>query len=240
MGATGGVASGAPDRCVMILGMHRSGTSALAGSLREAGLYMGDVLDGGFALNPKGLQEPESIIFMHEDLLRANGGAWHDPPAQIEWRRLHSSVRRLFIESRRGHGVWGFKEPRTLLVAEAWIEDLPDWTGVGIFRDPREVAVSIHRRNGFPVEKGLRLWQTYNARLLDLHRRHGVALMEFTTSASQMRAGIARLAAHAGLHPPEHPAFYDATIPRSTPADAAIDLPADIAALLEALRTAAA
>jgi len=41
---------------ILILGMHRSGTSCLAGCLEEAGLYLGDVnLKAGF--NKKGNRE---------------------------------------------------------------------------------------------------------------------------------------------------------------------------------------
>lgn len=226
-------------RCVMILGMHRSGTSALAGSFREAGLYMGRVLDQGFGLNPKGLQEPSALVYMHENLLAANGGAWHEPPAGIAWQPLHRSVRDLFIESRRGQGAWGFKEPRTLLVAQEWIEALPEWTGAGIFRDPREVALSIQGRNGFALEKGFHIWNAYNQRLLELHRCHGVPVMEFTADPEQMRAGISRLIAHAGLTPPADPAFFDASIPRNSGKAAELEMPPETARTLAALREAA-
>lgn len=226
-------------RCVLILGMHRSGTSALAGSFREAGLYMGRVLDHGFGLNPKGLQEPSALVYMHENLLEANGGAWHEPPEQISWQPLHKSVRDLFIDSRRGQGAWGFKEPRTLLVAQEWIEALPDWTGVGIFRDPREVALSIQDRNGFELEKGFRIWNAYNRRLLELHRDHGVPVMEFVPDPEVMRSGISRLISHAGLTPPTAPAFFDASIPRNSGKAPELALPAEVDRTLAALREAA-
>lgn len=73
------------SQCVIVLGMHRSGTSTLSGTLLEVGLHLGSVLDSKFARNPKGLQEAPSILFMHENLLGANGGSWHQPPDQIEW-----------------------------------------------------------------------------------------------------------------------------------------------------------
>lgn len=226
-------------RCVLILGMHRSGTSALAGSFREAGLYMGRVLDHSFGLNPKGLQEPSALVYMHENLLEANGGAWHEPPEQITWQPLHRSVRDLFIDSRRGEGAWGFKEPRTLLVAQDWIEVLPDWTGAGIFRDPREVALSIQGRNGFDLEKGFHIWNAYNRSLLQLHRNHGVPVMEFVSDPEAMRAGISRLIAHTGLTPPERPAFFDASIPRNSGKAPDLQIPAEVAQTLAALREAA-
>lgn len=114
------------NRCIAILGAHRSGTSALAGSLKRAGLYLGGVLDSGFELNPTGLQEPPAVLFMQEHLLEVNGGSWHEPPSDVVWGRLHRAVRDLFIESRFGQSVWGFKDPRTLLTLDGWYEALPE------------------------------------------------------------------------------------------------------------------
>lgn len=236
---TAPVAAPAPDRCLLILGMHRSGTSALAGSFREAGLHMGRLLDQAIVHNPKGLQEPPAIVHMHENLLRENGGAWHDPPARIEWGPLHRAVRDLFIESRQGKGLWGFKEPRCLLVAQGWIDALPDWAGVGIFRDPRPVVRSIQLRNGFDLEKCFAIWTAYNTALLDLHRRFGLPFIEFHSDGAGMQAGIARLVAHAGLAPVADPAFFDGAIPRHGDAVDEMALPDTAARLLAALREAA-
>jgi hypothetical protein len=224
-----------PGRCVMILGMHRSGTSMLAGTLAAAGVHLGRVLDAPFPLNPTGLQEPEALVWMHEHLLAANGGAWHEPPARVVWDRLHRAVRDLFVESRAGRPLWGFKEPRTLLVAEGWIAALPDWTAVGIFRHPVEVAASLADRNGFAPDKGFALWCAYNRRLLALQRAHGFALIEFSADPARMRAGLDRARDFLGLAAGAGP--YDAALPRHAAGDAA--MPEEARALLGALRAAA-
>lgn len=208
----------------------------LAGTLRQAGIYMGRVLDNPFALNPTGLQEPEALIWMHENLLEANGGAWHEPPAQVTWGKLHKAVRDLFIESRHGQPLWAFKEPRTLLVADGWIEALPDWTAVGIFRHPAEVAESMVKRNGFDMEKGLALWGIYNQRLLDLHRRHGFPIVEFTSDPGRMQAALTQVLIRLGLQTEAADAFYDAAIPRHFGAFGD-DLPQQVADLLAELRS---
>ncbi len=224
-----------PGRCVLILGMHRSGTSMLAGTLRHAGVDLGRVYDTPFDLNPTGLQEPEALIFMHEHLLEASGGAWHDPPVRVRWGKLHRAVRDLFIESRAGRPLWGFKEPRTLLVAEGWIEALPDWTAVGIFRHPAEVAASLAARNGFDLDKGFALWCAYNRRLLALRRAHGFPVIEFTADGAAMQAALASALAQLGLAPGSAAAFHDGAIPRHAAA-ALPDLPPEPAALLAELR----
>ena len=234
-----GVAAGNRGRCVLILGMHRSGTSMLAGTLRRAGVDLGQVYDTPFPLNPTGLQEPLALVYMHEHLLEASGGAWHDPPAQVVWGKLHRAVRDLFIESRAGRPLWGFKEPRTLLVAEGWIEALADWTAVGIFRDPAEVAASLAGRNGFAVDKGFALWTAYNRRLVALQRAHGFPVVEFTRDAVRMRSRLDRLLDRLGLAPGAAACCFDATIPRHA-APALPAPPAEAAELLAEMRALAA
>ncbi len=225
-----------PPRAIAILGMHRSGTSALTGSLLQAGVYLGRVLDGGFALNPKGLQEPAAVLYMHENLLQANGGSWHEPPDAIEWQPLHKAVRDLFIESRQGRPLWAFKDPRTLLVLDGWRTVLPSLECVGIFRHPLEVARSLHDRNRFPIEKGLALWTRYNRELLAAHERASFPLVEFVADAATMADAIGRVLARVGLSPARPPDFLDTSLRRFEAAAAPEPLPADTGALFERLR----
>ena len=90
----------------MVLGMHRSGTSVLMGTLRDAGVYIGQVLGHSIEGNRKGLQEAPAVLYMHENLLGANGGSWHAPPETVTWRKLHRTVRDLFVESRAHQPLW--------------------------------------------------------------------------------------------------------------------------------------
>ena len=229
------VASPRP-RAIAILGMHRSGTSALAGSLRQAGVYLGRVLDGGFALNPTGLQEPAAVLYTHENLLQANGGSWHEPPDSIEWKPMHLAVRDLFIESREGRPVWGFKDPRTLLVLDGWRSALPALECVGIFRHPMEVALSLHGRNGFEVDKGLALWTRYNRDLLRAHERSPFPLLEFVADAGVMARGLARMLSALRLAPANAPDVLDTSLRRFDASAAPTALPADTASLYARLR----
>lgn len=233
-------AGGQVPRAIAILGMHRSGTSALAGSLRQAGVYLGQVLDNGFALNPKGLQEPAALLYMHENLLQANGGNWNEPPALIEWKPLHRAVRDLFIESRQGRPLWGFKDPRTLLVLDGWREVLPDLEFTGIFRHPAEVASSIHNRNGFPMEKCLAIWTRYNRHLLALHEMRPFPLVEFVADPAAMERAIVGVLAGLRLAPPTAPDFIDTALRRFEASTATVPLPEETAAVYRRLQECAA
>jgi hypothetical protein len=57
----------------VVLGMHRSGTSVLMGTLRDAGVHIGQVLGDSIDGNRKGLQEAPAVLYMHENLLEASG-----------------------------------------------------------------------------------------------------------------------------------------------------------------------
>lgn len=187
------------SRGVAVLGMHRSGTSMLAGTLRTAGVYFGDVLDHTFARNPTGLQEAPALLYMHEDLLQKNSGAWHSPPDTVKWEPMHLAVRDLFIESRRSAALWGFKDPRTLLTIDGWFEACPDLLCLGIFRHPAEVAMSIHERNSFELDRCFAIWLAYNERLLAIADSRPCPLMEFGADRESSLAAIKRCIEPLGL-----------------------------------------
>jgi hypothetical protein len=165
-------------KTVLILGMHRSGTSCLAGSLQEAGLYLGEV-NTVAPHNAKGNRESLAIMVLQDDLLRANGGDWDAPPATVIWSVEHRARRDAIIATYPNDRIWGFKDPRTLLTLAGWLEALPSVRFVGTFRHPLAVAASLHARNGVPVEKSLALWSTYNCLLLDYQRRLNFPLVSF-------------------------------------------------------------
>ena len=224
-----------PARAIAVVGMHRSGTSAITGSLAEAGVYLGNVLGHSIVHNRKGLQEPEALVFMHENLLRFNGGSWDNPPQTIKWDRLHTSVRDLFLESRRNFRPWAFKDPRTLLVLEGWLEACPDLFLTGIFRHPLLVAQSLQRRNGFSIMKGLDLWQVYNQRLIEWSSRASVPIIEFTHESIAMQSRLVAIRAMIGLTSVKPSTFYDAAIPAQFPPQE-YKLPSEIERLYQGLK----
>ncbi len=67
---------------IAILGMHRSGTSCLAGSLQQAGLYLGEVVEQA-PHKKRGNRESLVIRSLNDRLLEENGGAWDSPPIEI-------------------------------------------------------------------------------------------------------------------------------------------------------------
>src|SRR6476659_4433467 len=81
--------------CVVVLGMHRSGTSALAGTLGLLGVTLPTDLLGPFPGNPKGHFESTALYMIHERMLSALHTAWHDF-RQISPAMLNSDIAQQF------------------------------------------------------------------------------------------------------------------------------------------------
>lgn len=222
------------SRVICIVGMHRSGTSALTGALQEAGLSLGSVSTWN-QFNQKGNREHPAINQLNDRILSDNGGTWEQPPAAVHWQREHREQRDAIIAGFAGTGVWGFKDPRTLLTLAGWREALPDADFVGSFRNPGAVALSLASRNGFSVEQGLSLWERYNEKLLDLFVVRPFPLVSFDLPADDIVQSTRRaiemlgLAAAATATP-----FFDERLRHVKPDDT--PLPRSIAALYQRLR----
>jgi len=63
-------------RPVVVLGMHRSGTSAVAGCLERLGICMGRRLAPGDEWNPGGYFEDRDLVELNDRLLSAQGIRW--------------------------------------------------------------------------------------------------------------------------------------------------------------------
>jgi hypothetical protein len=230
-------------RVVTVLGMHRSGTSSLVGSLEAAGLPLGDVQAHAAKSNQKGHREPNELIALHEDVLITSGGAWHLPPARVHWSDKHRRRRDEFMATRAGLPLWGWKEPRTLLVLDGWLEVLPRLELVATFRHPAVVARSLQRRHGSESPKmWLELWLAYNARLLALLEERSFPVIDFDLPAEAYAARLRAIVDELRLpQATEAEAFFDAelrTSQRQVPADAT--LPKDVQRAYDRLRAIAA
>lgn len=156
-------------RAICIVGMHRSGTSMIAGLLRQAGLYLGaeDQLLGANSGNQDGHYEHMGFFTINEALLRHFGGSWEFPPdLKPVWELdpalegLRSKARSL-LETFSGRSPWGWKEPRTTILLPFWKSLIPNLRFVICVRSPLEVAKSLAKRNKIPAERGFYLWYRY-------------------------------------------------------------------------------
>ena len=142
--------------------MHRSGTSALVGSLQQHGLFLG-AHNTENKYNLRGNRENRPVLRLNEHILRAQrrhlGCA---APRGASGRTRTSTARGRSSAEYAGRPLWGFKDPRTLLTMEGWQRLVPDLEFVGIFRHPARVARSLASRPEPPVAGRSQLWQAYN------------------------------------------------------------------------------
>ena len=149
---------------VIIIGAHRSGTTATARALELLGLQIGQRLDSH--------HESKGVQRLHEEYLRKAGAAWHHPEPFLALiattagerdgvKYLRSKTQGEFapifgyrnnpvgwwrrIRVRRG-AAWGWKEPRTTLFASCWLQMFPEARLVEVVRHPLAVALSIRER----------------------------------------------------------------------------------------------
>jgi hypothetical protein len=153
---------------ICILGMHRSGTSCLAGSLQAASLFGGKVVEYATD-NLKGNRENLSIVQLNDQILADNNGSWDNPPVAINYTAKHQQKRDSLLEKLNSQSlVWMFKDPRTLLTLSFWQEGIANLLLIGTFRHPLKVALSLYQRQSIsiPLREGIKLWIHYNDLML--------------------------------------------------------------------------
>ena len=206
------------EKVIIILGMHRSGTSCLIGLLEQAGIFLGSVSRKN-RYNIRGNHENPRIMNLHDELLTVNGGSWHEPPKVVIWPKELKNIRDEIIkeyEKFAGKTCWGFKDPRTLFTLEGWTEALSSFDLVGIYRNPLLVAESLFRRNKFPIEKGLDLWFRYNERLFFYFTKYQFPIVSF--DSEPFKEKFLQLINHLGLPKTgQFLNFYEPSLRHSSP-----------------------
>ncbi|MDQ6688617.1 MAG: cupin-like domain-containing protein [Actinomycetota bacterium] len=153
---------------ILILGMHRSGTSATTRVVNLAGVPLAEESDLWRELpgNETGYWESSSLSRFNERLLHEAGGAWWRPPEESAVAALADRpdlVRHATTLFSRLHGsAWAWKDPRVCLLLPFWRKVLPGSVrSVLVVRHPFEVAASLAARDAVPWEWSLALWDTY-------------------------------------------------------------------------------
>lgn len=171
---------------IIIIGMHRSGTTMIASMLRELGLFIGSDLE----------ENAESMFFIkHNDwIFHQCGGAW-DNPESIQWLFRNPEILRMteeYIRERIGglpvasylgwkrvitganpltgmsQEVWGWKDPRTTYTLPFWQRMYPDARVIHIYRHGVPVSASLRARERRKLRvaeanhKRRMAWRIYN------------------------------------------------------------------------------
>jgi hypothetical protein len=197
--------------CILILVMHRSGTSTLAGCLQDRGLHLGEVSEKN-PFNTKGNRENPWVMRLNNSVLLKSGGKWNNPPDKISWTEDLALERDDLVAFFKHSGArrWEFKDPRTLLTLPFWEEGISRISFVGTFRHPMAVANSLNTRKRIPIEHALALWRRYNQELLFLWEKKPFPIVSFDDPRADYMAATDRAAAALGLSAPRYsPLFFE-------------------------------
>ncbi len=164
-------------RLIIVLGMHRSGTSALTKGLEAMGVNLGADFIPPHADNPKGYWEDSEFFKLNEDLMTALNRSWDDcdsidPEAfqQLIQGAFFSRALELVQRKCQQNSTVGIKDPRFSLLLPFW-RKVFEVSGVSIFsivaiRNPLSVARSLAHRDSLPKAKSLWLWAMYNLQII--------------------------------------------------------------------------
>jgi hypothetical protein len=156
-------------QALLVLGMHRSGTSAVTRMLSLQGAALPKRMLAPAADNEMGFWEPREIIGIHDEALASAGSSWHDvrefpsswfasDPARYFKRRLVAAL----LEDYADAQLFVVKDPRLCHLVPLWLAVLDELGATPHFviavRNPLEVAASLARREGHPEPKSLLLW----------------------------------------------------------------------------------
>ena len=161
------------SKAILVLGMHRSGTSALTRVLNLCGVALSDNLLPPNDDNKKGFWEHKDIVKIQEDLLLSLGSRWDNPrPLPSDWltqdvtKKAMAQITEILQKDFEGEALWGVKDPRLCRLVPMWQKILKslkvETHYVFAYRSPEEVAKSLGKRDKFLAGRSLLLWLMYN------------------------------------------------------------------------------
>jgi hypothetical protein len=196
-------------QAVLVLGMHRSGTSAFSGVVNALGVAGPKTLASPDESNQRGYFESPRIFTALDEMLASIGSSWADW-RQLNPRRLQSEAQRhrqvlkaLFIDEFGGEQLIFVKDPRICrfvpfvcsILAElnfSLIVVLP-------IRDPLEVAYSLQRRNSFELPKSAMLWLRHVLDAEYFSRSLPRYFLPYEGLLQNWRLHVDRIAEHTGI-----------------------------------------
>lgn len=190
---------------VLVLGMHRSGTSLCAHVLSALGIDMSDEI-GPHPSNAKGHWERPEIVRLHDRILdgfnRGFYSPYHDFSLPVAWwaNPRVGEVRReiiAFLTGRMGEAAFGFKDPRTARLLPVWHQIFSelDLEPKIIFclRNPGQVARSLHARDGIDDDAGELRWFAYVIDFFRYSRNCDIRILEYETWFEDPKQNLTKL-----------------------------------------------
>jgi len=148
------------SQAILILGMHRSGTSAVTRVCNVLGAELGQSVIAAGPDNPKGYWENQDIVDLHGEILRFINHPWDSVSTlpdhwwadkNLDWAR--ASIRGIVEKHFAGKPLWAVKDPRMCLLLPLWLEVLGeleiDSKCLLVKREPEDIARSLAARDQY-------------------------------------------------------------------------------------------
>jgi hypothetical protein len=208
-----------------VLGMHRSGTSALTRVINLLGADLPSNLMPANLFNEGGFFESNDLMIVHEELLSSAGSNWEDwrafnpdwytSPAAADFKqRVLRVLQHDFAQSR----LFVIKDPRICRFFPFWRDVLEGFgaaPAVAIpVRNPLEVMSSLRSRNGFPLAKTALMWLRHVIEAERMTRDLPRAIVTYDALLSDWPGVIASLGAGLGVSWPRRSAATEIEIER--------------------------
>jgi len=201
-------------KIIVVLGMHRSGTSALTRGLQALGVELGGNLMTAFeGNNSKGFWEDLEIVAINDALLEQCGQSWHSlgDLSQCNWAALLASpygqraIEYLALQIER-YQLFAFKDPRMARLLPFWKLVFQRLGVTPVFliasRNPISVALSLEKRDGFPAEKSHLLWLEHCLPSLLETQGYKRLVISYDRLLASPREQLLRIARLSGLEEP--------------------------------------
>ncbi len=208
----------APKTLIFILGMHRSGTSALTRMINLLGARLGEaLLEAQTGVNDRGFWENREMVALNEAILRRLDSAWFDygEYPQSWWRTagfadFREQIRGWLEENFRDAELTALKDPRLCRLLPIWREAAQQagfqCQAIVTLRAPHEVRQSLLRRDPFsPLTCDL-LWLRYLADAEDASRDLPRAMIDYRHLLQDWNGAADTIATRLSLRWPTPPA----------------------------------
>jgi hypothetical protein len=204
-------------RIVVVLGMHRSGTSATMNVLNALGVPLSDDLMPPTQFNEKGYFESQTIARIHDDILKSFGQTWSSssittplPPQWWKQPAVAAMKQQLiaYVDAQfeKAGAIWGFKDPRTARMLPLWNEIVADMgldpKFVLVSRHPRDCAQSLFARERVNSIHAELLWLEHNADAIAYTNGKIDAIVEYSRWFAEPVAQAQYLIEKLGLEDP--------------------------------------
>lgn len=202
---------------LLVLGMHRSGTSAIAGALGLLGVPLGTRLIDAGADNIAGYWEHRDAVLLDERLLHALEMDWDDPrKLPSGWldsdaaTQAGEAIRALVADQFSNASLWVLKDPRLCRLLPLWRRELASLgvqpAALLVLRHPDEVAASLLARDALPPAVAHLLLIRHLLEAESISRGMPRAVANYARVLEDPAVAFGRIAVDLGLLWPQPPA----------------------------------